>query len=66
MTLVSYLTSHNEKGKGIMLLYLIPVSYTHLDVYKRQAKDPGRIKFLTVSIHTIKGIKIVGVPIGTK
>ena len=28
----------------------------------RTAKVPGRIKFLIVSIHTIKGIRIGGVP----
>ena len=32
----------------------------------RIASDPGRIKFLIVSIHTMKGIKIAGVPIGTR
>jgi hypothetical protein len=32
----------------------------------RTANVPGRITFLIVSIHTIKGIKIVGVPWGTK
>lgn len=30
------------------------------------ARVPGRIILLIVSIHTIKGIKIPGVPIGTK
>lgn len=33
---------------------------------KRTAKVPGRIIFLIVSISTIKGIKSVGVPWGTK
>lgn len=32
----------------------------------RTANDPGRIRFLIVSIHTIKGVKILGVPKGTK
>lgn len=32
----------------------------------RTAKVPGRIKFLIVSIQTIKGIKMLGVPCGTK
>lgn len=32
----------------------------------RTANVPGRIMFLIVSIHTIKGIKIGGVPCGTK
>lgn len=32
----------------------------------RIAKVPGRIIFLIVSMQTIKGIKIVGVPCGTK
>ena len=32
----------------------------------RTANVPGRITFLIVSIHTIKGIKIAGVPWGTK
>lgn len=31
---------------------------------RRTARDPGRIKFLIVSIKTIKGIKIGGVPLG--
>jgi hypothetical protein len=33
---------------------------------RRIAKVPGRIIFLIVSISTIKGIKIVGVPCGIK
>lgn len=33
---------------------------------KRIASVPGRIIFLIVSIHTINGIKIGGVPWGTK
>ena len=33
---------------------------------KRTANDPGRIKFLIVSMHTIKGIKTVGVTMGTR
>ena len=33
---------------------------------KRIANVPGRIILLTLSINTIRGIKIVGVPIGTK
>lgn len=33
---------------------------------KRIAKVPGRIMLLIVSIQTMKGIKIAGVPIGTK
>lgn len=33
---------------------------------KRIAKVPGRIKFLIVSMQTIKGIKIGGVPCGTR
>jgi hypothetical protein len=32
----------------------------------RIAKVPGRITFLTVSIHTMKGMRIDGVPWGTK
>lgn len=32
----------------------------------RTARVPGRITFLIVSISTIKGIKIPGVPCGTK
>lgn len=32
----------------------------------RTAKVPGRITFLIVSIHTIKGISAEGVPWGTK
>lgn len=32
----------------------------------RTARVPGRIIFLIVSIHTINGIKIAGVPCGTK
>lgn len=32
----------------------------------RTAKVPGRIKLLTVSIQTINGIRIGGVPWGTK
>lgn len=32
----------------------------------RTANVPGRIKFLIVSIHTMNGIKIDGVPWGTK
>ena len=32
----------------------------------RIAKVPGRMIFLIVSIHTIKGIKTAGVPNGTK
>jgi hypothetical protein len=32
----------------------------------RTAKVPGRIKFLIISIKTIKGIRIVGVLRGTK
>lgn len=32
----------------------------------RMAKVPGRITFLIVSIHTMKGIRIGGVPWGTK
>ena len=32
----------------------------------RTAKVPGRIIFLIDSINTIKGIKILGVPCGTK
>lgn len=33
---------------------------------KRTAKEVGRIKFLIDSIKTINGIKIFGVPTGTK
>lgn len=33
---------------------------------RRIARVPGRIMFLTVSIITIKGIKIVGVPCGIR
>jgi hypothetical protein len=33
---------------------------------KRTAKVPGRIRFLMVSIMTINGISIVGVPCGTR
>lgn len=33
---------------------------------KRTAKAPGRIRFLTVSIRTIIGIRGVGVPKGTR
>lgn len=33
---------------------------------RRTARVPGRIIFLIVSIQTIKGIKIAGVPWGTK
>jgi hypothetical protein len=33
---------------------------------KRTARVPGRIMFLIVSIKTIKGINIGGVPCGTK
>lgn len=33
---------------------------------RRIANVPGRIMFLIVSIQTINGIKIAGVPIGTK
>lgn len=33
---------------------------------KRTASVPGRIILLIVSMHTIKGIKIPGVPWGTK
>lgn len=33
---------------------------------KRTDRDPGRIKFLIVSIITINGIKIPGVPFGNK
>lgn len=32
----------------------------------RMARVPGRIIFLMVSIHTIKGIRTGGVPCGTK
>ena len=32
----------------------------------RTARVPGRIKFLIVSIHTIKGINTGGVPWGTR
>ena len=32
----------------------------------RIASVPGRIRFLTVSIKTIKGIRPMGVPAGTK
>jgi hypothetical protein len=32
----------------------------------RTARVPGRIKFLIVSINTIKGIRIGGVPLGIK
>lgn len=32
----------------------------------RTARVPGRIKFLIVSIHTIKGIRTAGVPWGTR
>lgn len=32
----------------------------------RTAKVPGRIKFLIVSIHTMNGIRMGGVPCGTK
>jgi hypothetical protein len=32
----------------------------------RTANVPGRIIFLTVSIHTINGIKAAGVPCGTR
>ena len=33
---------------------------------KRIANVPGRIRFLIVSIHTIKGIRTGGVPCGTR
>lgn len=33
---------------------------------KRTANVPGRITLLTVSIRTMKGIRIPGVPKGTK
>lgn len=33
---------------------------------RRTAKVPGRIRFLIVSIRTMKGIKIAGVPLGIK
>jgi hypothetical protein len=32
----------------------------------RPASVPGRIKFLIVSIHTMNGIRMVGVPCGTR
>jgi hypothetical protein len=32
----------------------------------RTARVPGRIIFLTVSMHTINGIKAAGVPCGTR
>jgi len=32
----------------------------------RTASVPGRITFLTVSIHTMNGIRTGGVPCGTK
>jgi len=32
----------------------------------RTARVPGRIKFLIVSMHTIKGISTAGVPCGTR
>ena len=32
----------------------------------RTAKVPGRIMLLIISIHTMKGIRGVGVPVGTK
>lgn len=32
----------------------------------RTARAPGRIKFLIVSIHTINGIRMGGVPVGIK
>jgi hypothetical protein len=32
----------------------------------RTASDPGRIKFLVVSIITINGISILGVPVGIR
>lgn len=32
---------------------------------RRTARVPGRMIFLIVSIRTIKGIKIAGVPLGT-
>ena len=30
----------NELVSSLMLNYIVPVSYTHLDVYKRQGADP--------------------------
>jgi hypothetical protein len=33
---------------------------------KRTASVPGRITFLIVSIHTMNGIRTVGVPCGTR
>lgn len=33
---------------------------------KRIASVPGRIRLLMVSMHTMKGIRIPGVPVGTR
>ena len=43
--------------------HLGPVSYTHLDVYKRQAVDPGTYLFATAVIGVIAGGRraIIGV-----
>lgn len=59
----------NNNGK--LLITLLPNNVISkcpaiMFAVNRTAKDPGRIKFLMDSINTIKGIRIEGVPIGTK
>ena len=41
------LPSYLQPGRGLLLFHYKPVSYTHLDVYKRQPK--------ILHLHTIKG-----------
>ena len=40
-----------------MLLEVAPVSYTHLDVYKRQSADISRRKMASISHTSITGRK---------
>lgn len=62
-----------NKIKGIIMGFDLVILFPNRLINKcpaiilavnRTANDPGRIKFLIVSINTINGINILGVPVG--
>lgn len=69
--IISPINIHMKIIIRVVLLQLLPKSLIKICpaiilALNRTAKDPGRIIFLIVSIITINGISIYGVPIGTK
>ena len=62
---------NNQLRKESSIVYLIPVSYTHLDVYKRQmfaptavsvVLEPEQIGFVEAVTVTVGGVFTVNVP----